>query len=85
MVIPIGDRLHDARRKRRMSQTELAELAGVSNVNISQLERGQRTNITIETLVRLAESLHVSTDYLLGLTDEMESELEPTPMVPVGA
>ena len=75
MDIPLGDRLHLARRKRRISQTKLAELAGIPNSNISQIETGQRTNITIDTLLKLAHALSVSTDYLLGLKEDMELEL----------
>jgi transcriptional regulator with XRE-family HTH domain len=75
MNIPLGDRLHMARRKRRMSQTKLAELTGISNANISHIETGQRTNITIETLLKLANALSVSVDYLLGLKEDMEREL----------
>ena len=53
-----------------------SKASSISNANISQIETGQRTNITIETLLKLSQALSVSTDYLLGLREDMEIEIE---------
>jgi transcriptional regulator with XRE-family HTH domain len=47
---------------------DLARQSGVNAGIISQIESGQRTNPTIDYLQRLADTLQVSTDYLLGRT-----------------
>jgi transcriptional regulator with XRE-family HTH domain len=52
----------------RMSQRELGEKIGKDQAYVSRLERGAFPGITIETLEALADTLGVSTDYLLGRT-----------------
>ena len=68
MVQPagIGDRLRNARKRRGLSQTELAELSGVSVSLIRKLEQGERDNVRIETLRKLAAAMEVPTTKLLG-------------------
>ena len=46
----------------------LRKQAGISNKAICTMENGTRET-TFEKLVQLAEYFHVSTDYLLGITD----------------
>jgi transcriptional regulator with XRE-family HTH domain len=45
--------LRDARRARALSITQLAELASVSPRLISEMERGQRPHVSLETALRL--------------------------------
>ena len=52
-----------------MSQKQLGVVLGLSNKAICTMEGGSR-GTTIERLVMLAEYFHVSTDYLLGITDD---------------
>ena len=60
------DRLIRLRKAHRLSQTELARAAGVSQAVISLYERG--TNEPAASIVaRLAQALGVSTDELLGV------------------
>lgn len=47
-----------------MSQTKLAELLGITQSNVSGLERGVRS-LTIHQVAKLASALGVSTDELL--------------------
>lgn len=47
-----------------MSQTQLAELLGITQSNVSGLERGVRS-LTIHQVAKLATALSVSTDELL--------------------
>ncbi|MDP9374767.1 MAG: helix-turn-helix domain-containing protein [Chloroflexota bacterium] len=46
------------RARRRLSQRQLAALAGVRPDTISALERGSTAGIQFETLARLCEALH---------------------------
>jgi transcriptional regulator with XRE-family HTH domain len=49
---------------------EIAARAGTSYVTVSLLERGKKPQITLDVVVRLAEVLDVSVDYLVGRKDE---------------
>lgn len=64
-----GERVYFLRKNAGLSQKQLGEALGLSNKAICTLESGQR-GTTIERLVLLAEYFHVSTDYLLGITDD---------------
>ena len=64
-----GERIRELRLKAGLQQKELGEKFGLSNNAIGMMERGNR-GTTIEKLVLLAEYFHVSTDYLLGITDD---------------
>lgn len=68
-VILLKDRARALRKTTGLSQAELGEVLGLSQKAISTIEGGQR-GTTIEKLVLLAEYFHVSTDYLLGITDD---------------
>ena len=61
-----SDRLIEARKVRGLSQTDLARLSGVTAPMICRIERGETPGATIRTLLRLADTLYCSTDYLLG-------------------
>ena len=60
----IGARIRELRKKKNMSQAELAEKAHIALPRISPIENG-KTEMFISTLVRIAESLDVSTDMIL--------------------
>lgn len=68
-VIVLKDRARELRKAAGLSQKELGEVLGLSQNTISTIESGSR-GTTIEKLVLLAEFFHVSTDYLLGITDD---------------
>ena len=59
-----GRRLKECRELIGMTQEELAQMVGVEKQHISRIERGSRA-CSIDLLVILASTLHVSTDYLL--------------------
>lgn len=61
--------LKSLRIQSNMSQAELAELIGISRSAISSYENGTRSP-NHDTLVKFATIFNVSTDYLLGLTNE---------------
>jgi len=59
--------LERLRHERRLSQTQLAQLAGVSASAISQAEAGRR-GLSVDTLLVLAERLGITVDELLAVT-----------------
>ena len=63
------DRLKQLRKQAKLQQRELGEQIGLSANAISMMETGNRET-SFEKLVMLAEYFHVSTDYLLGVTDD---------------
>src|SRR5260221_13543274 len=65
----LGRRLKEIRDKRDWSQSELEKRSGIPAVMISQFETGGRKNPSAATLVKLANALSISMDYLLGRTD----------------
>jgi transcriptional regulator with XRE-family HTH domain len=58
-----GENLLRVRQARKLSQESLAELAGVHRTQITLIETGRRQP-GIETVVRLAGALEVSTESL---------------------
>ena len=68
----LRERVRDLREKNNWSQTDLAEFSGVSPSNISRIESGKTETVNHEVLLALARVFAVSTDYLLGETDDPE-------------
>lgn len=63
--------LKQVRESKKMSQADLAKLAGLKPAAISHFETGQRSP-SFDNLKKLADALNVSTDYLMGRIDEPE-------------
>lgn len=61
-------RLKDLREDHDLTQTQLAKLLGIQQTVYSRYERGFQ-NLPLEYLLFLADFYQVSTDYLLGRTD----------------
>ena len=61
-------RLRDLREDRDLTQTDVAALLGIRQTVYSRYERGYQ-NLPLEHLLVLADYYHVSTDYILGRTD----------------
>ncbi|WP_083503398.1 helix-turn-helix domain-containing protein [Frankia casuarinae] len=59
-----GDRIAQIRRRRSLSQEELAARSGVSVAVIRKLEQNRRAGARIETLHALARGLNVKTSEL---------------------
>lgn len=62
-------RLRDLREDLDLTQKTIAAYLNVRQNTYSQYENGQR-QLPIDVLIKLALYYHVSTDYILGLTDE---------------
>jgi len=69
----IGDRLRALRQARSLTQVQLARLLGTQQTAISQVELGNR-GLTVQQVVKLAKSLQVSTDAILGPPDGSSHE-----------
>lgn len=61
----LGRRIREERLKLRLTQEKLAEDVDLSDAHIGQIERGGRCP-TVGGLVRIANRLGVSVDYLLA-------------------
>ena len=55
----LGRRIHDLRRKRKMTQAQLAEKANLSTNFVGQIERGE-AQATLESLFAIAKALGVN-------------------------
>lgn len=62
--------IKELRLKKGWSQDELAERLGMNRVNISNYERGIIKSIPSSTLKKLADVFDVSSDYLLGQSED---------------
>lgn len=60
----IGQRIRQERNKLRLTQEQLAELAGVNESYIGQIERAAK-NPSLESLIKIAKALGVTIDYFL--------------------
>ena len=63
-------RLRDLREDRDLNQTTMAKMLHISQTTYSRYELGT-IDIPTTSLIALAHFYHTSTDYLLGLTDEV--------------
>lgn len=67
----IAQRISRARRYLNINQKELAQRANITEASLSRYENGIREPKSA-VLSRLAEALEVSTDYLLGLSEDRD-------------
>ena len=69
----LGTRVRERRKHAGLSQMDVSKQAGIIQGDLSLLERGKKRALWADTLLRLAEVLGCSLDYLAGRTDD------PTP------
>lgn len=75
----IGQKIRQEREKLGLSREELAEITGLSDYYVGQLERGER-QMSLPVFVRIANCLHVSLDYLIfGRMDEQHAGIHDAP------
>ena len=60
----IGNRLLAVRKRRGLTQMEVAELAGVADRTYADIERGT-ANMRIDTLQRICKALRITPDEIL--------------------
>ena len=62
-------RIRELRKEHGLTQKQLADKLQTTNSAVCDWERG-RTQPDLETLAKIASLFSVSSDYLLGLSDE---------------
>jgi len=67
----LKEKIRMLRQRRGMTQTQLAEASGVNSSTISRIENGLVSQVTVDTLLRVARALEVPVDYLLSDRDAM--------------
>jgi transcriptional regulator with XRE-family HTH domain len=70
MGASVGERLREIRKRRGLTQRELAAESGVSLSLIRKLEQGERQDTRLETVRQLAVTLRVPTTRLIVAADE---------------
>lgn len=66
------NRLKKLRLEHNLTQEQLAQRVNTTKANISMIESGKR-NLTASSLQIFADFFNVSTDYLLGISDNPNS------------
>ena len=62
-------RIRDLREDRDLTQTQVANMLGMSQTGYSKYETGEN-DIPTAVLIKLANFYQTTTDYLLGRTDQ---------------
>ena len=78
----VANRIKNRRMKLGITQTELAKSAKLTPAAISQFESGARKP-SFDALSKLAKSLKVTTDYLLGMKEPGYEDILADPKVSV--
>lgn len=68
-MVNMGEKLKYLRQTKKLTQKQVADRLGLAVSAISSYESGSRYP-SYESLIKLACMFHVSTDYLLGITDK---------------
>ena len=78
----VGDRIREIREAKRLTQDKVAEVTGISKGFISDVENNKR-NVSSEYLLRIANALGASVDYLLrGPSEGAAANTEPVVIPP---
>ncbi len=72
----IGKRIAALRKKRSWTQAMLSDKMSVSQSTVTMWENGKRA-VSSEDTIKLATLFDVTTDYLLGLDDDMPANAVP--------
>lgn len=65
----LGDLVRQSRRNKGLSQREASKMLGVDRGNFQKIEAGKR-NISIDTFVKLVDTLNISHRHILELFEE---------------
>jgi len=65
-----GENVAVARKRKKLSQADLAKMVGTIAVTIGRYERSE-IKPSIDIATKIADALDVSLDYLVGSTDEV--------------
>ena len=73
VAVEFHERLKEARLKAGLTQKQVAEAMNISESHFQAYEHGRREPL-VSTAARLARTLHVSLDWLTGLSNDGNSE-----------
>ena len=71
-LVDIGNKLLYHRKRMGMTQTEMAEAAGLADRTYADIERGT-VNMRIETMLRICSVMHITPNDLLTKEDDEKS------------
>ena len=81
-MIPLGEIIGKLRYERKLSQAQLAKKIGLkSSSTVAAYEAGSRYP-SLPTLIELSRALGVTTDYLLGVSQEKGTFLDVSGLTP---
>lgn len=69
----VGERIKRLRKLAGLTQSELAEKLNLESAAVSKYETG-RVPLTQESLIKLSEIFNVTTDYILGISENTINE-----------
>ena len=58
ILLAFGQKVHDFRKERNLSQEQLAEVAGLHRTYIGMIERGEK-NITLCNIAKISKALKI--------------------------
>ena len=67
-MVNMGEKLKSLRIEKKLTQKQVADRIGLAISAVSSYDSGKRYP-SYDVLAKLARIFHVSTDYLLGMTD----------------
>lgn len=79
-----GERIRNTREDLDILQQELADAVGINVSVLSRIEKGTRA-IRDDELAKIAKKLHVSSDYLLELSDTAQPPVAPSSTLALSA
>jgi len=76
--------MYTIRRRLGLTSKELATRVGTGRTTISRLENTSKPQVTFDVLVRIADVLGVSLDYLAGRKDDERVDFKPAALAEIG-
>ncbi|AXF56828.1 helix-turn-helix domain-containing protein [Salicibibacter kimchii] len=73
----VAERLKEQRKKHKFTQQKVAKILGITESGYGYYEQG-RNEPSIEMIKKLSETYDVTSDYLLGLTDDPNTQSLPS-------
>lgn len=71
----IGNKLFEVRKRQGLTQTEVAEAAGISDRTYAEIERGA-INTRVETILKICKALCITPDAILVAENTTKQEQE---------
>jgi transcriptional regulator with XRE-family HTH domain len=81
MVPTFGELISSARKKKRLSQRELAAQIGISGPYLNDIEHGRRNPPSGELAAKMATALGIPEDHLCAAAGSMPADVQRAAMV----